>query len=140
MRITRNEYFMRIAELSAERGTCPRAKVGAIAVKDKHIIMSAYNGSPPGAKHCDDDGCYMVNGHCIRTIHAEANIITNCAKMGISLNGATIYVTHQPCLYCTRLLISAGVTRVIYLEPKYDKDMLDEYFKLIEIVKFDEVE
>ena len=140
MRLSRHEYFMQIAVLTAERATCPRAHVGAIAVKNRHIIMSAYNGSPPHAKHCDDVGCYMVNGHCIRTVHAETNLISNCAKMGISLEGATVYVTHKPCAFCTKLLISAGVEYVIYKENMKDKDLLPEYQQLINIAPIKEVE
>lgn len=138
MRISRDEYFMRIAELTAERGTCNRAKVGAIAVKDKRIIMSGYNGSPSGVEHCEDKH-YMHNGHCIATVHAEQNIIANAAKRGISLEGSTIYVTHQPCFYCMKMMISAGIKKVVYLNDYYDRLTPDFYFKLIEVEKYDEL-
>jgi len=139
-RMTRHEYFMEIAILTSKRATCPRAHVGAIAVKNRHIIMSSYNGSPPHAQHCEDVGCKVVNNHCIRTIHAETNLITNCAKMGISLDGATVYVTHKPCAFCTKLLISAGVEYVIYRQNMVDKDLLPEYQQLINIAQLKEVE
>ena len=112
-RMTREEYFLKIAELSAERSTCSRAKVGCVAVKENRIIMSAYNGSPANTKHCVDTQCFMHEGHCVRTLHAEQNIITQCAKTGTNLYGADLYCTHEPCPQCKKLLISAGVKRVI---------------------------
>lgn len=128
-RLDRTEYFMQIAELTAKRGTCDRAQVGAVAVKDKRVIMSAYNGSPPGMAHCDDAGHLMDNGHCVRTIHAEQNIITQCAKNGISLDEATIYVTHEPCFECLKLMISAGVDLVVFRNPKRDLRTPLSYYK-----------
>ena len=116
MRTSRDRYYMAIAKLTATRSTCDRANVGAVAVKDKRIIMSGYNGSPSGTPHCYDafDGHILENGHCVRTVHAEQNIITQCAKTGIALEGATIYVTHFPCEICCKLLLSAGIKEVIY--------------------------
>ncbi len=113
-RPTRDEYFMDIAKLTAKRSTCDRAMVGAVAVKDNRIIMSGYNGSPKGLAHCTEASHLMVEGHCIRTVHAEQNVITQCAKKGISLERATIYVTHFPCMLCCKLLLSAGVKEVLY--------------------------
>lgn len=138
MRTTRDEYYMAIAELTAKRSTCDRANVGAIAIKDKRIIMSGYNGSPSGIAHCNEVGHMLHNGHCIATVHAEQNIIANAAKHGISLEGCTIYVTHQPCFYCLKLLISAGVKYVIYKNSYYDNLTPESYYKLIHVSKYKE--
>ena len=134
-RIDRNEYFMQIAELTAKRGTCDRAQVGAVAVKDKRVIMSGYNGSPPGMAHCDDVGHQMVNGHCIRTVHAEQNIITQSAKNGVSLDEATVYVTHEPCFECLKLLISAGVDLVVFKHARHDKRTPISYYKELDTLQ-----
>ena len=132
MRPNRNKYFMDIALLTSKRSTCNRAFVGAVAVKDKHIIMSAYNGSPAGLPHCDEAGHIIKDGHCIRTVHAEQNIICQCAKHGISLNDAIIYVTHKPCNLCAKLLLSAGVQKVYYLYD-YGDNFYDKYLKMIQL-------
>lgn len=105
---------MNIAKETAKRSTCDRAMVGAVAVKDHRIIATGYNGSVSGQEHCDDVGHDMHDGHCIRTIHAEMNVLCQCAKMGISLQGATIYCTHRPCANCIKHLENAGVVNVIY--------------------------
>ena len=129
---------MEIAKLVAERSTCARAKVGAVAVKNNYIIMTGYNGSLPGQKHCTEIGCDVHNGHCIRTVHSEANVISHCAKNGIALEGATLYCTHRPCYHCMKLIISAGIKRVFY-----DKGYIDEHNTktshfLVEVIKHDE--
>jgi len=129
----RNEYFMSIAELTAKRSTCDRASVGAVAVKNKRIIMSGYNGSPPGLPHCDDIGHQIVNGHCVRTIHAEQNLITQCAKTGVELDEAIVYVTHEPCFDCLKLLISAGISMVLYKHAKKDPRTPLAFYKAIDI-------
>ncbi len=107
-------YFMGIAFEVAKRATCDRARVGAIIVKDRRVLTTGYNGSPPGLVHCDDAGHLMVAGHCVRTLHAEQNAIIQAARHGVSVDGGTIYVTHQPCLICAKMLISAGLARVVY--------------------------
>ncbi len=109
-----DEYFMGIAFEVAKRSTCDRAHVGAIIVKDKRILTTGYNGSPTGLPHCDDVGHLMVDGHCVRTLHAEQNAIIQAARYGISVLGSTIYVTHQPCLTCAKMIINAGIVRVVY--------------------------
>lgn len=114
-RIPWDQYFMAQALLLSLRSTCTRLEVGATLVKDRRIIAGGYNGSVSGDKHCIDDGCYLVDGHCIRTIHAEMNAILQCAKFGISTEGAEIYVTHFPCLQCTKALLQAGVKTIHYL-------------------------
>jgi dCMP deaminase len=109
-----DQYFMGIALEVAKRSTCLRAKVGAIIVRDKRILTTGYNGSPSGLPHCTEVGCLMANGHCVRTLHAEQNAIIQAALHGVSVSGGTIYVTHQPCLTCAKMIINAGIRRVIY--------------------------
>jgi dCMP deaminase len=113
-RPTWDEYFLDIAFSVAERSTCDRAHVGAVLVRDKRILATGYNGSPAGLPHCDEVGHLMVDGHCVRTLHAEQNAIIQAALHGVSSEGATAYVTHQPCLTCAKMLINAGVKRVVY--------------------------
>lgn len=114
-RPTWDSYFMKIAEDVAVRSTCDRAKVGAVLVKDKHIISTGYNGSPAGLEHCDDVGHLMVDGHCVRTVHAEVNAIIQAAVFGLATKDAVCYVTHFPCLNCTKMLINARISKLIYL-------------------------
>lgn len=109
-----DEYFMGIALQVAKRSTCDRAHVGAVIVRDRRILTTGYNGSPSGLPHCDDVGHLLVEGHCVRTIHAEQNAIVQAAYLGISVRGGTLYVTHQPCLTCAKLIINAGIRRVVY--------------------------
>ena len=105
---------MQIAEAVASRSTCDRAHVGAVLVRDKRILCTGFNGSPAGLDHCDEVGHLMIEGHCVRTIHAEVNAIVQAAQHGVSTNGATCYVTHYPCIHCTKTLINAGIKRVVY--------------------------
>ncbi|ARU60592.1 ComE operon protein 2 [Tumebacillus avium] len=123
MRKPWNEYFMDQAKMVATRATCDRLHVGAVIVRDKRIISTGYNGSVAGDVHCHDVGCHVVNGHCIRTIHAESNAILQCAKFGVSTEGASIYVTHFPCLLCSKQIIQAGVREIFYAEGY----RIDEY-------------
>ncbi len=114
MRPTWDEYFMGIAHAVATRATCPRLSVGAVIVRDHRILTTGYNGAPHGVAHCTEAGCMMVNDHCVRATHAEANAIVQGALYGIGLQGSSAYCTHQPCVNCTKLLISAGVTKIVY--------------------------
>ena len=117
MRKSWNEYFMDLAVTVASRSTCDRAFVGCILVnKDNRIVSTGYNGSVAGNPHCDDVGHTMRNDHCIATIHAEINAVLYCAKEGISLKGTICYVTHFPCLNCTKALIQAGISKIYYKE------------------------
>lgn len=113
-RITWDQYFMAQSHLLALRSTCPRLSVGATIVRDKRIIAGGYNGSISGDEHCIDEGCYIRDNHCVRTIHAEINALLQCAKYGISTNGADIYITHFPCLQCTKAIIQSGIKNVYY--------------------------
>ncbi|OQA42347.1 MAG: tRNA-specific adenosine deaminase [Chloroflexi bacterium ADurb.Bin325] len=98
----------------ALRSTCDRARVGAIIVKDRRILTTGYNGAPAGLPHCDEIGHLMIGGHCVRTLHAEQNAIIQAAYHGVSVADSTIYVTHQPCLTCAKMIINAGIKRVVY--------------------------
>ena len=116
-RLTWDEYFMNLAITVSERGTCDRAYVGCVIVnEDNRIVTTGYNGSIKGNPHCDDIGHTMRDGHCIATIHAEMNALLYCAKEGISVNGCKAYVTHFPCLNCTKSLIQAGIKEIYYRE------------------------
>ena len=114
-RLTWDEYFMNLAITVSERGTCDRAYVGCVIVnEDNRIVTTGYNGSIKGNPHCDEIGHTMRDGHCIATIHAEMNALLYCAKEGISVNGCKAYVTHFPCLNCTKSLIQAGINKIYY--------------------------
>ena len=114
MRPPWEDYFMKIAEDVALRSTCDRASVGAVLVKEKHIISTGYNGSPAGLEHCDEVGHLMIEGHCVRTVHAEVNAIIQAAVFGLATRDAVCYVTHFPCLNCTKMLINARISKLIY--------------------------
>lgn len=129
-----DEYFMDMAALTAKRSTCMRRQVGAMIVKDKHIIASGYNGAPKGIKHCED------RGECLReklkvpsgerhelcmALHAEQNAIIQAATLGQSVEDATIYVTHQPCVICAKMIINAGIKRIVVREGYPDQLSID---------------
>lgn len=117
MRKSWEEYFMDLAHNVAARGTCDRAYVGCVLVNNENrIVSTGYNGSIAGNPHCDEIGHTMRDGHCIATIHAEMNALLYCAKEGIPVKGCYCYVTHFPCLNCTKALIQAGISRIYYHE------------------------
>ena len=116
MRPDWDSYFMKIASAVSERSTCDRAMVGCVLVRDKRILTTGFNGSPAGQDHCDEIVHLMVDGHCVRTIHAETNAIIQAALHGVSTRDATCYVTHLPCINCTKALINAGINRIVYGE------------------------
>lgn len=126
LRPTEADVFMEIAEAVSSRATCSRRKVGACLVKDGHVISTGYNGSIPNGLHCIDVGCLMVNGHCKRTIHAELNVILQCAKLGIAAQGADLFVTTAPCGECLKLLATAGVNGIFYLDGDYKPEYSSE--------------
>ena len=114
MRPSWDEYFMQIARTVATRATCPRASVGCVLTRDRRILTTGYNGAPRGVAHCTEVGCSIVNDHCQRATHAEANAIVQAALHGVSLEGATAYCTHHPCVNCVKLFISAGIRQIVY--------------------------
>ena len=139
-----DEYFMEMAFLVAGRSTCERRSVGAVAVKNKRILATGYNGAPSGAKHCLEVGCkrQQLNvpsgekAELCRGVHAEQNCIIQAAYHGISLKGATLYVTNQPCSICAKMIINTGFERIVYCSPYDDKltfEILEESKIKIEI-------
>ncbi|MCL6599343.1 MAG: ComE operon protein 2 [Alicyclobacillus macrosporangiidus] len=115
-RMSWETFFATQSRVMALRSTCRRLAVGCVIVRDKRMIASGYNGSIRGDVHCLDVGCKVVDGHCVRAIHAEQNALLQCARFGISTEGADLYVTHLPCLQCTKSIIQAGIRRVYYEE------------------------
>ena len=111
-----DDYFMRIAEVVASRATCDRKHVGAVIVRDRTILSTGYNGSIRGLPHCDEVGHMMEDGHCVATIHAEANAIIQAAKNGVSIEGGDIYITASPCWPCFKLIANAGLRRIVFGE------------------------
>ncbi len=118
-------YFMSIAREVATRSTCDRKWVGAVIVRDKTILSTGYNGSIRGLAHCDDDGHMMENGHCIATVHAEANAVVQAARNGVRIEGAEIYVTASPCWNCFKLLANGGIRKVYFGEFYRDERVLE---------------
>lgn len=139
-RIDWDQYFMTQATLLALRSTCQRLSVGALIVRDKRVIAGGYNGSVAGDVHCIDEGCYLVDGHCVRTIHAEMNAVLQCAKFGVATEGAEVYVTDFPCLQCTKMLLQAGIVKINYLRnyhnDKYAVELLKRKKVDIKQIKF----
>lgn len=126
-----DEYFMEIATVVAKRSTCLRNQVGALFVRNKRILTTGYNGAPSGLDHCDLVGCArdgVASGtrhELCRAVHAEQNAIIQAALHGISIEGATLYCTHQPCVLCAKMMINARVRKVVYLQSYPDQTALD---------------
>lgn len=145
MRASWDEYFMEIAQVVATRATCDRKHVGAVVVRDKNIIATGYNGSIPGTEHCDDVGHLMAfdpntqRESCIRTVHAEANAVSQAAKHNGGSDGATIYVTASPCWTCFRYIASSGIKRIVFGELYFDeriwKFAKDAKIELVDLTK-----
>ena len=130
-----NEYFGEITKQVALRSTCVRKKVGAIIVKDKNIISTGYNGSIRGLEHCETVGCLMMEGHCTRTIHAEANAIIQAAKHGLMIDTAEIYISASPCFNCFKLIANSGITKIYFMEFYRDERIIEIAKKLnIELI------
>ena len=125
-----DEYFMDMAVLTAKRSTCLRRQVGAVIVKDKHIIATGYNGAPRGVPHCDEKGGCLrqqlnvpsgERHELCRALHAGQNAIIQAATLGQSIEGGTIYVTNQPCVICAKMIINAGIRRIVVKEGYPDE-------------------
>ena len=140
-RISWDEYFMAQSHLLSLRSTCSRLSVGATIVKDKRIVSGGYNGSIKGDEHCIDVGCKVVEGHCVRTIHAEINAILQCSKFGVGTEGATIYVTHFPCLNWTKSIIQAGIKEICYANDyrnnEYARELLEKSGVVVRKIDYD---
>lgn len=109
-----DDYFMAICKIVATRSTCDRLRAGAVLVKENRIISTGYNGSPPGLPHCDEVGHLMEEGHCVRTIHADHNVILQAAVIpGGTTKGATLYLKFSPCIHCCKYIVAAGIKRVV---------------------------
>ena len=128
---------MQMAKLAATRSTCLRRKVGAVIVKDSHVLSTGYNGSPRGVSHCEEKGCLRVlmnvpsstRHELCRGVHAEQNAVTQAAYFGTSVKDATIYTTTFPCSLCAKILINSGIKEIVYSEGYMDdlsKDILEE--------------
>lgn len=122
-----DEYFMEVAQTIAKRATCDRGRSGCVIARDRQLLVTGYVGSPKGLPHCDEVGHLMkkvihdddtISQHCMRTVHAEQNAICQAAKLGVSIDGATVYCKMTPCRTCAMLIINAGIKRVV-CEKKY---------------------
>jgi len=131
-RPTWDTYFLKLAMLVSERATCPRMHCGCVLVKDKRILSTGYNGSIPGDVHCEDDGCMIVDNHCVRTIHAEMNAILQCSIHGVSTQGATAYITNMPCTNCAKALIAAGIKEIVIFSDYHDTKA-EEFFEIAKV-------
>lgn len=142
-RPTWDEYFMEITHLVAKRSTCLRRQVGAVIVKDKNILATGYNGAPSGVAHCLDVGCLRARlgipsgerHELCRGLHAEQNAIIQAAKHGTNIDGGTLYSTTMPCIICSKMLINAGIRRIVYEEGYSDelaREMIAESGVIVE--------
>jgi dCMP deaminase len=135
-RIDTDEYFLKIASVVAERSTCRRHHIGAVAVKDKHILATGYSGAPAGAKDCLELGCLRddlgipsgTRQEICRAIHAEQNVIIQAGLHGVSTEAATVYCTHTPCVLCAKMLVNARIKRFVSF-GKYSDDSFKELFR-----------
>lgn len=137
-----DEYFMSIAELTGSRGSCDRGRAGCVVVKDKHILVGGYVGSPKGLPHCDEIGHLMKtvihedgteSRHCLRTAHAEQNAICQAAKLGVAIEGATIYVRMTPCAACAKMIINVGIKRVVCAKGYHAGSESEKLFEVVGI-------
>lgn len=120
-----DSYFMEIAKVVSSRATCDRKLVGAVIVRDRIILSTGYNGSIRGLPHCSEAGHMMEDGHCVATIHAEANAILQAARSGVSIEGGTIYTTASPCWPCFKMIANAGIRRIVFGEFYRDSRIFD---------------
>lgn len=132
-RIPWDQYFMSQSLLISMRSSCSRLTVGATIVRDQRVISAGYNGSVSGDVHCSDIGCKVVDGHCVRTVHAEVNAILQCAKFGVPTEGADLYVTHFPCLQCSKVIIQAGIKHLYFLNDYKNDDYAIELLEHAQI-------
>ncbi len=133
-----DEYFLQMAEMIGSRGTCDRGHAGAVIVKDKRILCTGYVGAPVGLAHCDDVGHEMhtvkqedgtESRHCIRTAHAEQNAINNAARVGVAVEGGTMYCKMIPCYKCAQSVLNSGIVRVVALKDYHGAGRTKEIFK-----------
>ena len=141
-RPTWDEYFMEMAELTAKRATCSRRQVGAVITRDNRAVATGYNGAPRGLAHCEEKGGCLrqklgvpsgQRHELCRALHAEQNAIISAASMGNAIEGGTIYITHQPCVICAKMIVNAGIKRVVYHEG-YPDDFAMSIFEQAGII------
>lgn len=128
-RISKDVYFLKIADVVSLRGTCPRKQVGAVLVCEGMILSTGYNGAPRGLEHCTGEGCRIHAGHCVRTVHAEVNAVVQAAYHGIAIANSTMYTQYLPCEHCAKVLVNAGIKRIVY--RGYYENADNEYTKNI---------
>ena len=133
MRTDKIQFYMDLAFHVGKQGTCPRASVGAVIVRDDRVVSLGYNGAPRHTPHCKDAGCWIQQRgervSCIRAAHAEANAIVNAAYMGTTTKGGTMFTTHFPCIHCLKLIINSGIVEIFYTKPYDDPESV----KLLEL-------
>jgi len=140
------EFFMRLAFTAATRSTCNRRKVGAVAIREKRVIATGYNGAPRGSKHCTGSKCYREQNNIPSgereercwAVHAEQNILAQCARFGINIEGCALYCTTKPCVTCLKMLINSGVDKVVYYYDYpstsfYDEVAESDYIQLVQL-------
>ncbi|MBM7557019.1 dCMP deaminase [Halanaerobacter jeridensis] len=135
-----DKYFMELTHVVAKRSTCLRRKVGAIIVRNKRVLTTGYNGAPSGLPHCSETGCLREQRNVpsgerhelCRGLHAEQNAIIQAAQHGTSIKGATLYCTHQPCILCTKMIINAGIERIVF-KGSYPDELAQKMLKEAEI-------
>ncbi|MCK5595646.1 cytidine/deoxycytidylate deaminase family protein [bacterium] len=138
-------YFIKMMEAVASRATCGRGRAGCVVVRNNHILSTGYVGSPPGLSHCDEKGHLMIKSteegddsgklhdHCVRTIHAEQNAIVHAARIGVALEGSTLYVKMEPCSVCARMIIAAGIKRVVCKQKYHTASLTRKMFTQVGI-------
>jgi dCMP deaminase len=145
-RIGTDEYFLKLADVISERSTCKRHHVGAVAVRDKQLLVTGYNGAPTGFPDCLTLGCLrdelrIPSGErteICRAIHAEQNVIIQAALHGVSIKGAIVYCTHSPCVLCTKMLINAQISKFVYMESYADSAFVDMFKEAkIEVTRYE---
>lgn len=122
-------YFKEIVEVTAKRSPCKRMRVGCLLVKENRIISQGYNGFLPGCPHTS----IVRDGHEQATVHAEQNALCDCAKRGVSSNECEVYITHYPCIICTRLLLAAGIKKIYYIHDYKNDDLVEEFLNMCDV-------
>ena len=125
-RLSWDEYFSKIVSVTAERSPCERLQVGCLLVKDNRIISQGYNGFLPGCPHKS----IVRDNHEQATLHAEQNALIDCAKRGVSCEGCTAYITHYPCIICTRILLASGIVNIKYVDDYKNDDLVEHFCKM----------
>lgn len=142
VRPTWDEYFMEVARAVAKRATCDRGRSGCVIARDKQILVTGYVGAPKGLPHCDEIGHQMkstthedgsVTQHCVRTTHAEQNAIVQAAKLGVAIDGATVYCKMTPCSICAKMIINSGVVRIVCEKRYHAGSESEEMFRQVGI-------